>query len=82
MARGLGHMSDAEKYVGSSENWVNMFKADQISILNLSTTENVTNLVDSGFTGFLQPRYSNGTFGYQDPSLCSPLYNFTSCYLK
>ncbi|OAA53614.1 glycoside hydrolase family 92 protein [Niveomyces insectorum RCEF 264] len=38
-------------------------------------------LVDSGFAGFLQPRYLNGTFGYQDPALCQPLFNFTACYL-
>ena len=82
MAEQLNHSADAEKYLTRSGNWINMFKADQQSILNLSTTENVTNFVDSGFTGFLQPRYLNGTFGYQDPSLCSPLYNFTSCYLK
>ncbi|EFX02646.1 glycosyl hydrolase [Grosmannia clavigera kw1407] len=36
---------------------------------------------DSGFAGFLQPRFLNGTFGFQDPALCQPLLNFTSCYL-
>jgi putative alpha-1,2-mannosidase len=39
-------------------------------------------LADSGFQGFLQPRYLNGTFGYQDPAICTDLYNFTSCYLN
>jgi len=58
-----------------------MFKADQTSYLN-NTTDHPGEVVDSGFVGFLQPRYLNGTFGYQDPSLCSPLYNFTSCYLN
>lgn len=44
-----------------------MFKADQKS---------------RNFTGFLQPKYLNHTWGYQDPIFCSPLLNFTSCYLN
>lgn len=82
MAIAMGKDSDAEKYIQRSRNWLNMFKEDQTSILNLSTSETQPNFVDSGFRGFLQPRYQNGTFGYQDPALCSPLYNFTSCYLN
>jgi putative alpha-1,2-mannosidase len=38
--------------------------------------------VDTNFTGFLQPRYTNGTWGYQDPIFCSPLQDFTGCYLN
>lgn len=82
MAKAMGRHSDAEKYIRRSDNWANMFKADQRSTLNLSVSKDQPNFVDSGFEGFLQPRYLNGTFGYQDPSLCSPLYNFTSCYLN
>ncbi|CAD6448943.1 f8725af4-0c55-4998-ad3e-4bdd845f23c6 [Sclerotinia trifoliorum] len=81
MAHGLGKTGDVEKYIGRSENWKNMYKADQTSYVN-GTIDAPNSIVDSGFTGFLQPRYLNGTFGYQDPSLCSPLYNFTSCYLS
>ena len=40
------------------------------------------NGTDTGFIGFLQPRFLNGTFGVQDPIFCSPLLNFTSCYLN
>ncbi|KAK1762627.1 family 92 glycosyl hydrolase [Phialemonium atrogriseum] len=82
MAKAMGEHSDAEKYIRRSDNWANMFKADQRSTLNLSTPKDQPNFVDSGFEGFLQPRYLNGTFGHQNPSLCSPLYNFTSCYLN
>jgi putative alpha-1,2-mannosidase len=81
MAKGLGHAADAEKYLGRSENWKNMYKADQISYVS-NTTGHPNTTIDSGFVGFLQPRYLNGTFGFQDPSLCSPLYNLTSCYLN
>jgi len=80
MAKGLGHTADAEKYLERSGNWRNMYKADQTSMVS-NTTGHINETIDSGFVGFLQPRYLNGTFGFQDPSLCSPLYNFTSCYL-
>jgi putative alpha-1,2-mannosidase len=80
MAKSLGHTADAEKYLERSGNWRNMYKADQTSMVS-NTTGHLNETIDSGFVGFLQPRYLNGTFGFQDPSLCSPLYNFTSCYL-
>jgi putative alpha-1,2-mannosidase len=50
-----------------------MFKADQTSLINDT---------DTGFVGFLQPKYMNGTWGYQDPIFCSPLMDFTGCYLN
>lgn len=82
MSRDMGKMDDAEKYLERSKNWINMFDPDSRSMLNLTGSQNSADLVDSGFQGFLQPRYLNGTFGYQDPSLCTFLYNFTSCYLN
>ncbi|KAH7379775.1 glycoside hydrolase family 92 protein [Cadophora sp. MPI-SDFR-AT-0126] len=81
IAQGLGNIADAEKYIARSNNWKNMYKPDQTSLVS-NTTGFPNKTVDSGFVGFLQPRYLNGTFGFQDPSLCSPLYNFTSCYLN
>ncbi|KAG4025189.1 hypothetical protein MFRU_064g00260 [Monilinia fructicola] len=81
IAHGLNQTADAEKYISRSENWKNMYNPSQKSYVNGSTNA-PNSIVDSGFTGFLQPRYLNGTFGYQDPTLCSPLYNFTSCYLN
>ncbi|KAI8933038.1 hypothetical protein NX059_009687 [Plenodomus lindquistii] len=73
LARDLGHLDDAQKYLIRSGYWKNMFKADQRSYLNGT---------DTGFEGFLQPRYLNGSWGYQDPIYCSPLMNFTGCYLN
>lgn len=52
------------------------------SNLYLSTQSSSINDTSTGFTGFLQPRFLNRTFGYQDPIFCSPLLNFTSCYLS
>ncbi|KAF1988259.1 glycoside hydrolase family 92 protein [Aulographum hederae CBS 113979] len=73
LASGLGHAASASLYATRSKNWINMYKADQSSTINGTST---------GFTGFLQPRYLNGSFGFQDPIFCSPLLNFTSCYLN
>ncbi|KAF7629438.1 hypothetical protein AFLA_013154 [Aspergillus flavus NRRL3357] len=73
VAKRMGHDSDYEKYLMRASNWQNMFKDDQRSTING---------VDTGYVGFMQPRYLNGTWGYQDPIFCSPLMNFTSCYLN
>lgn len=73
LARAMGYLDDAAKYLQRSGNWRNMFNPAQRSIVNG---------LDTNFTGFLQPRYMNGTFGYQDPIYCSPLLNFTGCYLN
>ncbi|CAG8971493.1 hypothetical protein HYALB_00002077 [Hymenoscyphus albidus] len=81
IAKGLGHTGDAEKYLERSKNWKNMWNPTQTSLVT-NSTGNIGKTVDTGYVGFLQPRYLNGTFGYQDPTLCSPLYNFTSCYLN
>ncbi|UNI18345.1 hypothetical protein JDV02_004618 [Purpureocillium takamizusanense] len=71
MARGMKKQGDVEKYQKRAENWVNMFNKDQQSTVQGKT-----------FTGFLQPRYLNGTYGFQDPTFCTPMLNFTSCYLN
>lgn len=69
MAGGLGHKDLEQKYMKSSGNWRNLFKADQTSFINGS---------DTGFKGFFQPKYQNGTWGYQDPIACSALASFCS----
>lgn len=58
MAQRMGKTADAAKYQKRSENWKNLFKANQTSL---------------GYTGFFQPKYLNQTFGFQDPALCSNL---------
>lgn len=71
MAKKLGKEADYEKYSKRAGNWINLYKSDQTSLING---------VKTNFTGFLQPKYLNGTFGFQDPNFCSPLNNFDSCY--
>ena len=68
LSRALGNGS-ADKYIARSSNWQNLFKSDQTSVINDT---------DTGFTGFLQPKFLNGTWGYQDPIACSPLADFCS----
>ena len=63
MARGLGKTGDVEKYETSSRNWENLFRDDQTSFINGT---------DTGFTGFFQPKYLNGTWGHQVHSLMNP----------
>lgn len=69
MAKCLGNSDGYEKYSARATNWKNLFKPDQTSSING---------VDTGFTGFFQPKYLNGTWGFQDPILCSPLDQFCS----
>jgi putative alpha-1,2-mannosidase len=77
----MGKTEDAEKYLERSKNWLNMFDPESRSLVNTTGSRDVDH-VDSGFKGFLQPRYLNGTFGYQPPTLCTFLMNFHGCYLN
>ena len=75
IATGQGNTDDAAKYNARAENWKNLFKADQTSDLLNSTTS-------TGFVGFFQPKYLNGTWGFQDPLICSDIDNSgTACSL-
>jgi putative alpha-1,2-mannosidase len=69
LAQGLGHVDLYQKYVARSTNWQNLWKAEQTSVIRGR---------DSGFTGFFQPKYQNGTWGFQDPIDCSALAGFCS----
>ena len=69
IAKGLGNNADYEKYLQRSGNWYNLWKANQTSFLFGA---------DTGFVGFLQPKYMNGTWRYQNPIECSPLDSFCS----
>ncbi|KAM3449137.1 hypothetical protein MY3296_007175 [Beauveria thailandica] len=69
MAGGMGKGELEKKYSRRSMNWLNLWKEDQISVINGT---------DTGFRGFFQPKYQNGTWGYQDPIACSALASFCS----
>ncbi|KAI1091421.1 glycoside hydrolase family 92 protein [Rostrohypoxylon terebratum] len=69
LAQGLGRDDLYKKYVSRSANWQNLWKSEQNSIINGN---------DTGFVGFFQPKYQNGTWGYQDPIACSALASFCS----
>ncbi|GFF72316.1 hypothetical protein IFM60648_03650 [Aspergillus lentulus] len=74
MARGMNKTEDAEKYERTSGYWRNLFREDQTSFINGN---------DTGFKGFFQPRYLNGTWGFQDPLTCSNIDNSgRSCSLQ
>ncbi|KAL1644969.1 hypothetical protein SLS58_004040 [Diplodia intermedia] len=67
LAAALAHAADADKYTARSANWQNLFRPNQTSFLNGT---------DTGFVGFFQPRYLNGTWGFQDPLRCSNIDPF------
>lgn len=70
LAAGLGAPEAVRRrYAARSMNWRNLWRPDQRSAVRGR---------DSGFAGFLQPRYMNGTWGFQDPAACSPLAGFCS----
>ncbi|KAK1244671.1 hypothetical protein MKX07_003470 [Trichoderma sp. CBMAI-0711] len=69
LAGGLGRRDLQTKYQRRSMNWKNLWKADQTSLINGT---------DTGFRGFFQPRYQNGSWGFQDPIACSALAGFCS----
>ena len=66
--------TDSEKYTLSSSNWRNLYKPNQTSFW--------WNGTDTGFTGFFEPRYLNGTWGYQNPLNCSNHDNYSVCSLQ
>jgi putative alpha-1,2-mannosidase len=69
LAEGMGKLDLRDKYAARSGNWQNLWRADQKSMVRSK---------DSGFSGFFQPRYMNGTWGHQDPIECSSLAGFCS----
>jgi len=61
LGKGLG-LSNYTTYLQRSFNFQNIFKADQRASLFG---------VDTGFVGYYQPKFQNGTWGYQDPVACA-----------
>ncbi|KAK7189623.1 hypothetical protein DPSP01_013434 [Paraphaeosphaeria sporulosa] len=76
MANKLGKTDDLEKYKESSGNWESLFSKNQTSFFR--------NGSDTGFVGFFQGRYQNGTWHNQDPLWCSTIDNYSgkSCSLQ
>ncbi|KAI1078141.1 glycoside hydrolase family 92 protein [Whalleya microplaca] len=76
MARGLGRKSDESKYLQRSRNWRNLFNAQQEDRYR----DEGGKVLKTQFQGFMQPRYRNGTWRYQNTRLCSPIYQQHVCY--
>ncbi|CAG8975607.1 hypothetical protein HYALB_00006814 [Hymenoscyphus albidus] len=69
LSKGLGKQDSYTKYMARSMNWKNTWKEDQRSVINGN---------DTGYVGFFQPKYLNGTWGFQDPIKCAPIEGFCS----
>ncbi|OAA53128.1 Glycosyl hydrolase 92 [Cordyceps fumosorosea ARSEF 2679] len=74
MAGGMGKEQERQRFLRASGNWESLWRADQGS--------KYANGTDTGFTGFFQPKYANGTWGYQDPLKCSNLDDKSVCSLQ
>ena len=59
VAKGLGEVEDAAKYLNRSRNWRNQWNPQATA---------------RGFSGFLAPRHKNGSFVGQDPLSCYGCY--------
>ncbi|KAK7753637.1 hypothetical protein SLS62_004495 [Diatrype stigma] len=77
MARGLRRTDDEAKYFERSKNWKNLWNPEQGDQYE---DEGDGSTIGSKFRGFLQPRLLNGSFAYQNPRLCSPIYEQHRCY--
>ncbi|KAI1387827.1 glycoside hydrolase family 92 protein [Hypoxylon trugodes] len=76
MARGLGRKADEAKYLQRARNWRNLFNPEQEDRYR----DEEGNVQKTQFKGFLQPRFQNGTWRYQNTRLCSPAYQQHVCY--
>ena len=71
MAADLGSAADQTKYRQRAGYWKNLFDAQE--------TSKLPNGVDTGFTGFMQPKNPDGTWGNQDPTICAPINDPGGC---
>ncbi|KAK0617052.1 alpha-1,2-mannosidase-like protein [Immersiella caudata] len=76
LAEGLGHTEDASKYFLRGGNWANYWNPEQRDVYRDHRGE----VMQTNFTGFMQPRLYNGTFIYQNTRTCSPIHDTHSCY--
>lgn len=67
----LNKTEDYEKYIRRGGNWANLYREDQNS-----TWPNGT---DTGFVGFLQPRFTDGSWDFQAPTRGSPADSENCC---
>ncbi|KZT52739.1 glycoside hydrolase family 92 protein [Calocera cornea HHB12733] len=67
IAQGLGDSQGYHSYINKSMESLNIWNPDVES---------------DGFSGFIQPRFANGSFKNVDPRFCSPVLGHTSCYLN
>jgi putative alpha-1,2-mannosidase len=77
LARQLGFKEDAVKYHNRSSNWKNIWNPKQKDLYHDETND----LKSTKFVGFMQPRYMNGTWNYQNTRTCTPGHDTHLCYL-
>jgi predicted alpha-1,2-mannosidase len=76
LAAGLNMASDAKKYHSRSANWKNLWNGAQKDVYRDPRGD----ILQSEFTGFLQPRLVNGSWQYHNTRTCSPIHKTHACY--
>ena len=76
LAQGLNHTAAATKYFLRGGNWANYWNSAQHDIYRDARDE----VMQTSFTGFMQPRLANGSFTYQNTRTCSPNHDTHVCY--
>ncbi|KAK3945635.1 glycosyl hydrolase family 92-domain-containing protein [Diplogelasinospora grovesii] len=77
LSRGLDHPRDHEKYRLRGGNWKNYWNPAQRDVYRDPASGDV---LQSGFSGFMQPRLANGSWRYQNTRTCSPIHQQHGCY--
>ncbi|EJD39277.1 hypothetical protein AURDEDRAFT_116210 [Auricularia subglabra TFB-10046 SS5] len=67
VADAFGLEETAKEYYNASNDWINLWNPKTES---------------AGFTGFIQPRYMNGSWKDVDPRHCSPVLGHFDCFLN
>ncbi|KAG2179993.1 hypothetical protein INT43_003780 [Umbelopsis isabellina] len=65
-AHALGNSSAYNTYIKKANNWINLWNPD---------------IKEDGFSGFIMPKYKNGTWNNYPPQFCGPTLNHFSCFL-
>ncbi|KAH8556792.1 glycosyl hydrolase family 92-domain-containing protein [Umbelopsis sp. PMI_123] len=65
-AHKLGNASVYEEFMARANNWVNLWNSD---------------VEEDGFSGFIMPKYQNGSWNLYPPQFCGPTLNHFSCFL-
>ncbi|KAM7207315.1 Glycosyl hydrolase family 92 domain containing protein [Naviculisporaceae sp. PSN 640] len=72
--------SEINKYALRGSNWRNYWNPAQQDMFREQPMSSTGEILQSEFTGFMQPRSPDGSWRYQNTRTCSPIQSMHSCY--